>query len=227
MARRDRSRLAAFITGVVYAMAPRRPAHAAAAVIVMLLSIAMPPASHGLPAPHPQEAPLAAGVFLVAKPGMRDPRFQQAVILVTAHNANGTMGLIINHPTQVTISQALPEVKALKARNDTLFIGGPVRPGVLFTVLRSDHPPDRAQHIANTLYLTAGVSSLVQVLAAHDSHASLRSYAGYSGWGGGQLRHEIARGDWLVVDGNDDAIFAEDTGNLWQDIIKAHAGQWI
>ena len=227
MVTRNRSRVEVMITSVIDAVVPRRLPHPAAVAFIMLLCITLPQSSHGLTAPQPQATELAPGVFLVAKPGMRDPRFRQAVILVTAHNANGTMGLIINHPTRVTISQALPQVAELKHRNDPLYIGGPVRPGALFTVLSTDHPPDEAQHIADKLYMTVGVSGLLQVLDDHDPHVSLHSYAGYSGWGGGQLRYEIARGDWLVVEGNDDAVFAQDPSTVWQDLIKAHAGEWI
>ncbi len=227
MIKRGRSALAMMIAGVIDAIVPRRLSHPAAVVLIMLLITILPSASHGLTAPQPQPTELAPGVFLVAKPGMRDPRFRQAVILVTAHNANGTMGLIINHPTQVTLSQALPQVDELKNRNDPVYIGGPVHPGALFTVLRTDHPPDVAQPIAGNLYLTAGVSGLLQALDDHDPHTSLHSYAGYSGWGGGQLRYEIARGDWLVVEGNDDAVFAKDPATVWRDLIKTHAGEWI
>lgn len=199
----------------------------AVSLFIIVLGMAMPPSSHGLPAPQPQSVPVAPGVFLVAKPGMHDPRFRHAVILVTAHNANGTMGLIINRPTQVTIAQALPQVEELKHRNDLLFVGGPVRPGALFTLLSTDKPPDETQHIADKLYMAVGVSGLLQALDAHTPHVSLHTYVGYSGWGAGQLRYEIARGDWLVVEGNDDAIFAQDPASVWRDIIKTHAGEWI
>ncbi len=227
MVARDRSRVGVMITSVIGAVVRHRRRHPAVVAFIMLLSITLPQSSHGLTAPQPRAMELAPGVLLVAKPGMRDPRFRRAVILVTAHNADGTMGLIINHPTGVTISQALPQVEELKHRNDPLYIGGPVRRDALFTVLRTDHPPDEAQHIADKLYMTVGVSGLLQVLDAHDAHVSLHSYAGYSGWGGGQLRYEIARGDWLVVEGNEAAVFAQDPDTVWQDLIKAHAGEWI
>lgn len=221
----DTSRLTAYITAVLRRLTPRRPSRAAA--LVLLLGVTLSPSSHGLTAPRPEAVPVTPGVFLVASPGMRDPRFHHAVILVTAHDAGGTMGLIINRPTRVSVAQALPQVEELKHRDDPLFIGGPVRPGALFSVLRADTPPDAAQPIAGDLYLTAGVSGLLQALDAHLPPGSLHSYAGYCGWGAGQLRHEIARGDWLVVEGNNETVFAEDPDSVWRDIIKTHAGEWI
>jgi putative transcriptional regulator len=215
----------------IAAVAGPRGAHGSRAVRILLLIILVgmlvPDSSHGLPAPPSEKIPLSAGVFLVAKPGMRDPRFHHAVILITVHNSRGTIGLMINHPTRVTLQEALPQLDELKDRDDVLFIGGPVDPESLFTLVRSPHPPTHAQHIAKQLYFTAGARGLLDILSATGPQVSLRSYVGYCGWAPGQLRYEIGRGDWLVVRDADSAVFDKDPASVWQDLIKAHGGEWI
>ena len=68
----------------------------------------------------------AAGVFLVAGPDLRDPNFARTVVLIIEHGDNGTLGLIVNRPTESKLSDLLSDFEGLGERSDTLFEGGPV-----------------------------------------------------------------------------------------------------
>ena len=68
------------------------------------------------------------GVFLVASPSLNDPNFRETVVLILEHGAQGTLGLILNRATSMLLSEALPEVSALKGTTHRLFAGGPVQP---------------------------------------------------------------------------------------------------
>ena len=83
---------------------------------------------------------VAHGVFLVASPTLNDPNFSQTVVLVLEHGAKGTLGVILNRPTNMLLSQALPEIRALKGTSHRLFAGGPVQPGAMMLLSHSKEP---------------------------------------------------------------------------------------
>src|SRR5882672_2723949 len=75
----------------------------------------------------------APAVFLVAKPELQDPTFAQSVVLVIFPKDGGPLGVILNHPTRLTLKEAFPEDQQLKSRSDTLYMGGPVQlSGLMF-----------------------------------------------------------------------------------------------
>jgi putative transcriptional regulator len=72
---------------------------------------------------------LGKGVFLVASPSLRDPNFRQTVVLLCEHGAEGALGVVVNRPTAMQLTEALPHMPVLEAQGHTLFAGGPVQPG--------------------------------------------------------------------------------------------------
>ena len=74
-----------------------------------------------------KDVPLKQGVFLVATPELIDPNFIHAVILITAYGKNGASGLIINRPTEITIQQAIPDIKEPKNAASNIYFGGPCK----------------------------------------------------------------------------------------------------
>lgn len=202
----------------------------ALAVLVFLLSglcALAPGKSHGYPVPPSDESRVQAGMFLVAKPELRDPLFRHTVIFITVHNRHGTIGLIVNRPTQVRLKDALPHDSALSDGKAILYIGGPVHTDSLFSLVKSDRPFKDAQPVIGKVYFMAGLDALKRVLARHEPGISTRSYAGYSGWSPGQLRAEIERGDWLVIEADASTIFKKDPRNVWRELIKSHLGRWL
>lgn len=195
--------------------------------LVVACTTLAPLPTTALPAPPAAVSRLSAGMFLVAKPQLRDPRFQKTVILITAHTEQGTMGLIINRPTPVPLREALPQVDALRNRDDTLFLGGPVGLHSLSTLIRSRKPPQQALQLLAGTYFLEGLKGLKAVLAGKDPKMSMRSYVGYSGWSRGQLRAEIAHGDWLIVGADSDSIFDKEPARVWPELMRRYAGKWI
>src|SRR5687767_11870983 len=126
---------------------------------------------------------VANGIFLIAKREMKDPRFQQTVILVTQPPQGGPFGVIINRPLDTLLSEVFPEQATLKGRKDVLYFGGPVaREGLMFLV-RAPKPPGRAVHVLKDVYFTGDVSSIETFLKRPDPVRALRVFSGYAGWG--------------------------------------------
>ncbi len=168
--------------------------------------------------PSPSLTP-EKGVFLVAKRGMADPRFQRSVVLLLAHSDNGTLGLIINRPTDVPLSRVLPDLQAPDAERHALFFGGPVGMDVLIFLTRSGVPPEHARQVMNDVYFSVDRETLEQLLTKPKARSELRLYIGHSGWGPGQLAAEIARGDWLLTRADSATVFEKDLQTIWPQLI--------
>ena len=162
----------------------------------------------------------ANGVFLVAKRGLRDPNFRETVVLITKPQDGGPFGVIVNRPLEMRLSQIFSEFESLKDRKDVLFFGGPVKPNGFVFLVRSNERPPRAMSVLKDIFFTGDTELIEKLLRRPNPTDGLRVFAGYSGWGPGQLQQEIARGDWLIVPASAETVFTKNPGGLWQELIK-------
>ncbi|BCR06268.1 UPF0301 protein [Desulfuromonas versatilis] len=158
------------------------------------------------------------GTFLVAAEAIKDPRFQQTVILLVRHDLGGTVGLVVNRPAVVAPQKVLPELPEQFAG---LFFGGPVSPLRPMVLLRSSNPPADSLAVLERTHVV-GLDEVLRHLTGGGRPGELfRIYLGYAGWSAGQLAREISRGDWQVVAGEEKAIFEEDPAGLWERLHQA------
>lgn len=170
---------------------------------------------------------LSKGKFLVAKRDMRDPRFSETVILLIEHGSNGAMGLVINRPTEVKLSTLLPEIKGLKRRDDTVYLGGPVNENQVFLLIRSRIKPKDSLHIFEDIYANASLSELQQLIEGTKTDEKFHAYAGYAGWAPGQLDLEVSRGDWHVLQADSRSVFEKKPSDIWPELIRKVSAQWV
>jgi putative transcriptional regulator len=166
-----------------------------------------------------QAKPLEKGMFLVAARDMGDPRFQRTVILLVQHDKDGTMGLIVNRPTAVLLSQAVSDLKGVDRAPHTLFFGGPVQMNVMLFLVRSRSAINGADQVSKDVYLSSSRTTLEKLLGDNKRESELRVYAGYAGWLPGQLDAEIAEGEWHLVPADTATIFERDPEKVWQELI--------
>ena len=170
---------------------------------------------------------LGRGMFLVASRRLADPNFAQSVVLVLEYDAKGALGLIVNKPTRVQLSELLPEVEELKERADIVYLGGPVSKDHVLLLMRSRlHPPQAGRVFADT-YVSTSLESLKSAVAAGDEGPQLRAYVGYAGWGPGQLDDEVSRGDWHIAPADEATVFDTGAEKIWPDLIEKNSGQWV
>jgi putative transcriptional regulator len=163
---------------------------------------------------------LAKGLFLVAKPSIGDGTFKEAVVLLLAHDKeDGSLGVIINRPTESTLADALPDLHVAGARSHRLFFGGPVATEALVFVFRTDDPPDEAPHILGDVYFSGNRDVLEKLLEHQTTPRELHVFLGYAGWGPGQLQWEVGRGDWEVVRAGREMIFEKDPELIWPELM--------
>jgi len=166
--------------------------------------------------PRKDDSPaLAPGIFLVARGVMRDPFFSKTVIYLVEYNIHGALGIIVNHPTKIKISDALPSLDWLKDSPLAISWGGPVEQRRLIILALSGAPLSWATHVSGELYAGWDIELFKDFfLKGSGEITAVRVYGGYAGWGPGQLRAEVERGGWRVVEADEADIF-RDTSKLW------------
>ena len=164
-------------------------------------------------------ASLAKGVLLVASPSLSDPNFHQTVLLIVAYGRGGTVGLILNRPTNVLVSEALPDLIALKRTNHRLFAGGPVERTQLVLLFRLTQVLPDTRQIVDGIYMgTPRV--LERILTQPKPTETFRAFSGFAGWAPGQLEHEMLEGAWGILPSDAFTIFDKDPATLWPDSIS-------
>lgn len=169
----------------------------------------------------------SAGRFLVAAHGMRDPRFSESVILLVVHDGNGTMGLVINRPTKVPLSKALPQINWPDDPPRSLFLGGPVLPQGVSFLLRSGETPEPALKVLDGVFHSGSLALLAETAAGKAPGAGFRVFAGHAGWAPGQLDGELKRGDWRILEAQAEDVFHEPSSEIWQELVQRAEGEWV
>ena len=170
------------------------------------------------------------GCLLVATPVLEDPNFRRTVILVVEHEAaEGTLGVVLNRPTDVPVERVLDSWSELVTGPSVVFKGGPVAPT---SALAIGLVPGDAEPLGwHALDGAAAVSrlGLVDLDAPPDLLAPaidrLRVYAGYAGWAPGQLKAEIDEGAWYVVAAEPADAFAGQPEGLWAGVLRRQGGE--
>jgi putative transcriptional regulator len=163
---------------------------------------------------------LAAGRFLVAGDQVRGAYFQQSVVFLVSYGESGALGLIVNHPTDIALHDV---VQGAVDGSGQMYIGGPVEHTSVMVLLRAKSPPSRATRVTGDLFVTVDPAILLEHTGKPGAAGDVRVYAGYTGWGPGQLETELARGDWIVAsEALEPIIFADAPDELWKKLHLRH-----
>jgi putative transcriptional regulator len=158
-------------------------------------------------------------VFLVAAPGFRDPEYRQTVLIAAPTASGGHIGVIINRPTKRSLSSLFPEHEPSKKVVEPVFFGGPFSTSALVAVVRGERSPGAGSLLMMTnLYLAINVNTIDKIIEERPNEA--RYYVGYVGWRPGELRREIDRGLWYVLNADVNTVFRKDTDGLWEEMLR-------
>jgi putative transcriptional regulator len=170
-----------------------------------------------------------AGRLLVATPLLGDPNFRRTVILVVEDEPDeGTLGVVLNRPTKVPVGQVLEPWTGLVSDPSVVFRGGPVSPNSalgLAIVPGEEEPLGWRELDSSQPRSRIGLVDLdtpPQLLEG--GIASFRVFAGYAGWGPGQLQEEIDEGAWYVIPADAADAFAPEPERLWQAVLRRAGG---
>ena len=167
--------------------------------------------------PLPTPAP---GLFLVSSRNLTDPHFSRTVVYLVAHGENGSLGLIINRPSEIRLTEAVSDIEGEAGDAHALYYGGPVKYSMLTMLVRSETENPLVLHVADDVFFSHDRRVLDRLLAERKPPGSLRFYMGHAGWVAGQLQQEIDHGDWYVVEGDPAAIFSTRPTSIWNRLIE-------
>lgn len=170
----------------------------------------------GAPAAMAQED---AAVLLVAHPMFRDLDYRQTVLIAAPAPNGGHVGVILNRPTRRSLGSLFPEHEPSKKVIDPVYYGGPFSRSALVALVRADDEPGTGTvRLMDHLYMAFRANTIDHVIETTPNEA--RYYIGYVGWRPGELRSEIDKGLWSVIDADLDVVFRKNTEGLWEELLQ-------
>lgn len=161
------------------------------------------------------------GRLLVATPALTDPNFEHAVVLLLDHGPQGAVGVVLNRPSTVAVEDALPSWEPLVAAPGVVFLGGPVQPEAVMGLGSAQGESATVQPVVPGLGI---VDLRAEPVLLTGEVGAMRLFAGYAGWGAGQLEMEVADGGWFLVDAQPEDAFAVDPDQLWTAVLVRQGG---
>ncbi len=164
------------------------------------------------------------GSLLVAEPFLGDSNFDRTVVLLSEHNEQGAIGFVVNRPLEVKLNDiaiGFPELDTI------IYHGGPVQEDSLFFVHNKGDLIPGSDHIMGDLYWGGELEALKELIRCGlVTRDNIRFYLGYSGWGMGQLSHEIDEKSWLIIGNSAINLFSDNPTEMWGKVLMAIGGNY-
>ena len=159
--------------------------------------------------------------FLLSMPHLNDPFFQKSLIYICEHNAEGSMGIIINKPIENDNMVKILEKTGLEKLNPVpgIYLGGPVNMEMGLILHNADYVTKGTVSVSKTVALTSNKQIVLDINSGEGPN-EFRFSMGYAGWGEGQLEKEIENGDWLVMPADGKLIFSIPDSEKWSHLMN-------
>ena len=158
------------------------------------------------------------GKILISEPFLQDFNFKRSIVLLCEHNEEGTVGFILNKPTQLKLSQLIEDFPDFNA---PVYFGGPVQINTLQFIHRAGDIIEGTTEISEGLYWGGSFEVLKILIETNQvSPSDFRFFIGYSGWNPGQLEEEMKISSWIVTSVSLENLFSDEPDKLWGDILK-------
>lgn len=164
------------------------------------------------------------GRLLVATPSLADPNFDHTVIFILDHGSEGAVGVVLNRPSTVTVEEALPRWQPMAAEPAVVFLGGPVQPEAIVGLGAAPGESSTVQPVVPGVGI---VDLRAEPVLLTGEVGAMRLFAGYAGWGAGQLESELEGGGWFVVDAEPWDAFGDDPAALWVAVLVRQGGLFV
>ncbi len=165
------------------------------------------------------------GDLLISEPYLPDPNFERTVILLCAHDENGSFGFVLNQEAKVTFDELIPDIMDYKEK---VYIGGPVQRDTLHFVHRSEDKTVGGEAVGENIYWGGDYNRVMEMinLGTIDSQ-NFKFFVGYSGWGAGQLEDELKAKSWFVYKKpSSEKIFELSANSLWKTVLEELGGKF-
>jgi putative transcriptional regulator len=167
--------------------------------------------------------PSLKGKLLIASPALVDPNFVRTVVLIAEHTEDGTLGLVLNRPSDSSVTESVDELRGVVDAGDPVYVGGPVQTDAVMVLAEFTDAELAAALVLEDIGFLPAEADL-DVISAATRRA--RVFAGHSGWAPGQLDGELEEGAWILLDAHPDDVFAADAEELWSVALERKGGAY-
>ncbi|MFL2904986.1 MAG: YqgE/AlgH family protein [Limisphaerales bacterium] len=162
------------------------------------------------------------GQLLIDGGSLAGSFFNRTVVLLCQHNEEGAFGLVLNRPMDKTVGEMIVEDLPERIQDQDLSIGGPVQGQAMSFLHSDDYLPDA--NVIPNLNLEHSIDELLEIGNSFSPTSQVRIFAGYSGWGAGQLEDEMKRNSWLTHSASIEHVFAIPPEQLWREVMLEMGG---
>ncbi len=166
------------------------------------------------------------GHFLIAETDLQDPNFFRTVVLVIQHNDEGAFGLVVNRVSDVTVGDVIEPAETSLLSGLQVFVGGPVQQNYVF-ILHNGIPQryrsEYCEEVSPSVYFEPSFQHVLDYARSEDYQNPpdgalpvIHVFAGYSGWGPGQLERELEEDAWFIHPAQADVVFERDAQDGWK-----------
>lgn len=162
------------------------------------------------------------GSLLLAAGSLFDPNFRRTVVLIAEHGDEGALGLILNRPAQIRVQDAAPLLAGLVEPEAPLFFGGPVQREAVLVLAEFNDPALADRPVVGSI----GFADPDLEPGLVEGILRARVFAGYAGWGPGQLEGEMGESAWIVEPARPDDVFSPEPERLWMSVLRRKGGDY-
>ena len=163
-------------------------------------------------------ADISESVLLVAKRQLHDKMYGATILVARPLGNDQHIGFIVNRPSKVTLGQLFPRHAPSQKVPDPVYVGGPISAESIFALVQtSKHPGGRSVQLMPGMFAVFD-GKIVDDVIEHEA-ARARFVAGLVGWRAGELREEIKRGAWFVLDADPKVVLRKPDG-LWEELVR-------
>jgi putative transcriptional regulator len=163
------------------------------------------------------------GQLLVAGAGLWDPNFRRTVVLVGEHTEDGALGVVLNRPSATSVAEVVPPLALIVPPEEPMYVGGPVQPEAAVVLADLERPSDAGLLVFGSIgFLLGDVEA-----AAAESIRRARVFAGYAGWGPGQLELELEQDSWILEPATEGDVFGPSPEDLWSMVLRRKGGKFL
>jgi putative transcriptional regulator len=177
------------------------------------------------------------GHLLISETELEDPNFKETVIFIVDHSDEGAFGLVVNRKSDSILGEAFEEFADHPAASIPIYVGGPVEPQYLFILhsgLPSELQSEHAREPLGDVVFEPDFKPVSEYLRGSwlerdpEDKGEIKFFAGYAGWGAGQLEEELKTNSWVILPGADELIFASHPEEGWRQALRKKGGiYWV
>lgn len=175
----------------------------------------------------PNHINLAQGVLLISEPFCLDGFFKRSVVLVVEHDDNGTLGFILNKPTEVKLNDAVEDFPVFDA---PLYLGGPVETDTLFYVHTLGDTLSGSKLIKDGLWWGGDYDQLMLLVETKQiTQDQIRFFAGYGEWSPVDMADEFEQKAWITCLQEIKELFSwkeEKMKDMWGNVLRRMGGEY-